>query len=98
MPTPAPLTQQSSRWICLLSFDEVLALQNYGRMPNCRDKHHKHISRHKALTMIETDLACTVGEEHGINAIVEHSSNGYVWKTRMSGGYNVRQLVRLVQG
>jgi hypothetical protein len=94
--TTPELPPLSSRWVCSLTYDEVAALSNYGIKPSC--EHHEHLSFYKALKMITSDLACTVGEDVGLNAIVEHRSNGYVWKTRSSAGTNVRQMVRLVQG
>lgn len=84
------------RHVCKLSNEEVLALRIYGIMPDHNS--HQHLRRNKAIEMIETDMACIVGEEYGLQAIIEHSSNNYVWKTRDSGGVNCRQMVRLVQG
>ena len=87
-----------SRYICLLTYEEAAALHLHGILPSCESGHHRHVTFNKAIEMIANDLACTVGEEHGLVAIVEHLSNGYVWKSRMSGGVKVRQMRRLVQG
>lgn len=87
---------KSSRWVCVLNPGEVAALTRNGILPCC--KKHTHLPFHKAVKMIADDLACTVAEEFGLTAIIEHSSNGYVWKTRKSDGVNVRQMRRLVQG
>jgi hypothetical protein len=85
-----------SRWVCVLSSGEVAALMRNGILPCC--KKHNHLRFLKAVKMVADDLACTVGEEFGLHAVIEHSSNGYVWKTRKSDGVNVRQMRRLVQG
>lgn len=85
----------SPRGVCRLSPEEVAAFAIYGIIPN--HKAHKHISTVKAIQLVVNDQAYAL-EAPGVNAIVEHASNGYVWKSRMSGGYNVRQMVRLVQG
>jgi hypothetical protein len=85
----------SPRGVCVLSQEEVKAFHLHGIIPN--HKQHKHISTAKAINLVVSDLAYAL-EADGVNAVVEHLSNGYVWKSRMSAGYNVRQMVRLVRG
>lgn len=85
-----------AKTVCLLSQGEAAAIREYQTIPD--HTKHKHLYPITAIMMIAADLACTVGEELGIKAVVEHVSNNYVWKTRQSGGYNVKQFTRLVQG
>jgi hypothetical protein len=86
-----------SKTICKLTHGELIALQQHGIFPNC--KNHHHCSKSEAINLVLKDEAYPVTGFPGFeNAIVEHESNGYVWKTRPSSGYSVRQLVRVVQG
>jgi hypothetical protein len=82
--------------VCVISNDEAIALMRKGILPCCTK--HTHQPFLKAVKMVADDLACTIGEEFGLAAIIEHSSNGYVWKTRKSDGVSVRQMRRVVQG
>ena len=82
-----------SSWICELSESETLAFEQHGIKPN--HKAHRHIRKSVALIKIQSD---THRDVDGIAAITAHISNGYVWKGRMSGGFKVRQMRRLVQG
>lgn len=84
-----------SKKICRLSCDELQAIRNGGEV---KHKNHLHCGVRKALELIETDNAYALEDDIGIDAIVEFRSNGYVWKTRPSSGFAVRQMVRLVQG
>jgi hypothetical protein len=83
----------NTRGICQLSYSEAKAFQLHQHTPNC--KNHRHIAKKKAILLIQSDLWYEVD---GLSAITEFVSNGYVWKSRLSEGFNVRQMRRLVQG
>lgn len=82
--------------VCKLSLAEIGRFTHHNIRPNCT--HHKHCTVLEALSLIEQRDAYSVLEDFSISAITEAPSNNYVWKSRPSAGFNVRQMVRLVQG
>lgn len=79
--------------ICHLSISEALAFEHHGIIP--QHDHHRHVDFDQAIELIRQDLARAVGQ--GVRAICPQASNDRVWKNRMSGGYQCRQFVRIVQ-
>jgi hypothetical protein len=82
--------------ICLLSIQEVARLINYGELPRCNE--HHHLPFFDALRGIRNDEFVSVGEEFGLAAVTEQSSNNRTWRGRSSEGYQVMQLVRIQKG
>lgn len=77
--------------ICHLSMEEAAAFEQYRIRPNHRN--HYHTDRETALELIRMDLARDIT---GMPAIVDQTSNNRTWKGQMSGGYQVRQFVNVV--
>jgi hypothetical protein len=77
--------------ICHLSVEEASAYEQFGIRPSHRN--HYHTDTLTALELIRMDLARDVT---GLPAIVDQDSNNRTWKGQMSGGYQVRQFVRVV--
>jgi hypothetical protein len=80
--------------ICYLSEREVSRLTNYGIEPN--HKEHRHISIREAAELIalsDVRVVCEDEANKRVRAVAMAFSNEYVWKSRPSSGYNVRQMV-----
>ena len=75
--------------ICVLSAEETGKFEFYGVWPTC--KHHKHITRKDAATLIDADTHRYVGGADTaiatpVSMITECNNNHYVWRNRSSGG------------
>lgn len=82
--------------ICVLSQREVGRFNNYHQLPNHSE--HVHVSWQQAVKMVQADTYRMVGKDQqgeceGIG-ITEQSSNDRVWRSRLSAGAAVLQLVR----
>ena len=77
--------------ICLLNQLELRVLEVNGQLPCC-DQHH-HLSPSDAVAGCLIDLYTPVGEEYGIWAVVEQTSNDRCWRPTLSGSIEVQQLV-----